>query len=103
MVNIDINKIGNKLSRKFSGNLESISKLGDKIGDKINENLENINKLSDKISNKLNASSSSNNNNPDNMCFVVDSNDTLTNDEIVHENKPTFTLAQVRTNFIKYK
>jgi len=94
MVNIDINKIGNKLSRKFSGNLESISKLGDKIGDKINENLENINKLSDKISNKLNASSSSNNNNPDNMCFVVDSNDTLTNDEIVHENKPTFTLAQ---------
>jgi len=53
MVNIDINKIGNKLSRKFSGNLESISKLGDKIGDKINENLENINKLSDKISNKL--------------------------------------------------
>jgi hypothetical protein len=101
MVNID--KITDKVSSKI--NKENISRLGDKLNTKLNDNIDKINKFGDKLNNKISDNidrlsskqSGQTSQNFDNqaMCLNVDSNETLVaNDEIPHEIKPTFSLAE---------
>jgi len=106
MVNID--KITDKVSSKI--NKENISRLGDKLNTKLNDNIDKINKFGDKLNNKISDNidrlsskqSGQTSQNFDNqaMCLNVDSNETLVaNDEIPHEIKPTFSLAEVKKIF----